>query len=97
MIGCTKDQSVSGTRCATGFVELPSILMKHFLTSSRVLALFCTSTERATAANVVANNQLEDPCHNIDTCRTDLARCARRTIRGAARESSFDSAASGST
>jgi intermediate peptidase len=95
MIGRTEYQNVSGTRCATDFVELPSILMEHFLTSPRVLALFGASAERATAdADAVANNHHEDPCRNIDTYGQILLAVLDQTYHsGAALDPSFDSTA----
>ncbi|KAK3807709.1 MAG: hypothetical protein J3Q66DRAFT_379188 [Benniella sp.] len=42
MIGRADYHNVSGTRCPVDFVEIPSIMMEHFLAAPEVLDLFAT-------------------------------------------------------
>ena len=91
MIGRTEYQNVAGTRCATDFVELPSILMEHFLNSPSVLSLF--DADESTTVRQIGNHH-NDPCHSIDTYSQILLAAVDQVYHSeAVIDPSFDSTA----
>ncbi|ODV82529.1 hypothetical protein CANARDRAFT_10479 [[Candida] arabinofermentans NRRL YB-2248] len=66
MLGRTNLHNVSGTRCSTDFVELPSILMEHFAKDERVLMSFAKhhETGKPLPLNLIRRHQIDNSFFN---------------------------------
>jgi len=69
ILGRTQLQNVSGTRCATDFAELPSVLMEHFATAPEVLGLWARhyETDKPLPYGMVAERlEIEKRCQGAE-------------------------------
>ncbi|KAL2827192.1 hypothetical protein BDW59DRAFT_144392 [Aspergillus cavernicola] len=65
ILGQTRLQSISGTRCATDFAELPSVLMERFATDPSVLALYARhwQTDQPLSENMIDHMAQDRAAH----------------------------------
>jgi len=65
ILGQTRLQSISGTRCATDFAELPSVLMEHFATAPEVLSLYARhwQTDAPLSESMMRSMELDRTAH----------------------------------
>jgi intermediate peptidase len=65
ILGQTPLQSISGTRCATDFAELPSVLMESFATAPEVLSLYARhwKTGEPLSENMMRSMELDRTAH----------------------------------
>ena len=96
MIGRTEYHNVSGTRCATDFVELPSILMEHFVSSPEVLGLFAKhyATDEALPLPLLqAHLDVRNSLSALETHGQIMMAILDQKYHGLRPDSSFDSTA----
>ena len=65
ILGQTPLQSISGTRCATDFAELPSVLMESFATAPEVLSLYARhwKTNEPLSESMIRSMELDRTAH----------------------------------
>ena len=65
ILGQTSLQSISGTRCATDFAELPSVLMESFATAPQVLSLYARhwKTDEPLSENMMRSMDQDRTAH----------------------------------
>lgn len=65
VLGQTPLQSISGTRCATDFAELPSVLMESFATAPEVLSLYARhwQTDEPLSESMMRSMALDRTAH----------------------------------
>lgn len=65
ILGQTSLQSISGTRCATDFAELPSVLMESFATAPEVLSLYARhwKTDKPLSESMMRSMEVDRSAH----------------------------------
>lgn len=95
MIGRTDYHNVAGTRCATDLVELPSILMEHFVSAAPVLALFARHHKTGEPLPIDLLRQLQNTIKGFSAMETNsqilMAILDQRLHSDLALRSDFDS------
>jgi intermediate peptidase len=67
VLGQTPLQSISGTRCATDFAELPSVLMESFATAPEVLSLYARhwETDEPLSESMIRSMEQDRSAHGL--------------------------------